>query len=89
MNVLQSQTNLSEPVKDLSLAKELTLGVLDSFREVASIGIFHDNAQLALFSLVHLLELHDVGMVQQLQELGFPDRLITLRLGHRVQVHAL
>ncbi len=91
MNMLDSETDLSEPVEDLILIKKffvfLFLG--DGFGEISALGEFHDDFEFILFGDVDFNEFDNVRMVKVFEYLGFFNGLVSLLLGHVIDVHLL
>lgn len=98
MDVLQRKTYLCKPVEHMILAPILQLPsiflldlilLFDLALEVTTVGIVHDNAQLALLGLVDLLESDNVGMLQHFQNLGLSKGLPSLIFGHALDIDLL
>jgi hypothetical protein len=97
VGVLQRETNLRDPGKDLIFAKVhrpalsiLDLRLVPDFGlEVAVVAVVHHDAQLALFGFVHLAEPRYVRVVQHFQYFGFPESFFPLFLCHFANVDLL
>ena len=89
VHMLEPQADLSEPVKDLRLGKEPTTLLLDHFLEIPSVCVVHNDAQLALFSLIDLAETNNIGMIQDLQDLSLLESVLPLILAHLPNVDLL
>lgn len=84
MDVLDGQTDLSEPVQDLRFRQHLLSlpRLLYFLAEIASIRVAHENIEVALLCLEGTLETDNIRVVQRLQNLRLPHGLIDLRLRH-------
>lgn len=74
------QTNLYEPAQDLILT-EGCLGLLsltDALGEIAALCVLHDDVQPSLGCSVYFSKADDVGVSQQLEDLGFPHGICLL-----------
>ena len=89
VNMLEPQADLSEPVKDLRLGKELASLLLDHFLKIPSVRVIHNYAQLALFSLIDLAETNNIWMIQDLQDLSLFQSVLPLILVHLPNVDLL
>ncbi len=63
MNVLDSQTELCEPVEDLIFAEVRAFSVFKFLAEVSTIGIVHDDTESAILN-VSLNAFDDVWMIE-------------------------
>jgi hypothetical protein len=72
VNVLDTQTNLREPVDDLVFLKifRLLFGFLDSRGQVSFTCVLHYDIKFHFRSPINLLKANDVGMVESLQYFG-------------------
>ena len=91
MNVLDSETDLCKPIKDLIFVKKLFvfLFVSDRFGEIPTFSIFHDNFEFILFGDVDLNKFDDIGVIEIFEDLRFFNGLISLLLWHVIDVHFL
>lgn len=91
VQVADGQADLHEPTQDLILAKgSLGLfGLADALGEVAALGVLHDHVQPSLGCPVYLSEADDVGVSQQLKDLGFPHGIGLFLRGEIGEVHLL
>jgi hypothetical protein len=89
VHMLEPQADLSEPVKDLRLGKEPATLLLDHFLEISSVRVVHNDAQLALFSLIDLAETNNIWMIQDLQDLSLLKSVLPLILAHFPNVDLL
>jgi hypothetical protein len=82
MNVLDSETDLCKPIKDLIFVKKLFvfLFVSDRFGEIPTFSIFHDNFEFILFGDVDLNKFDDIGVIEIFEDLRFFNGLISLLL---------
>ena len=95
MNMLKRQTYLGEPVEHMVLTPVLQVAailvslfvlILYTALEVSAVSEVHDDAELALFSFIHLSEPHDVGMIEHFQNFGFSECLIPFFFGHSLNI---
>jgi hypothetical protein len=91
VDMLNGETNLSKPIEDLAFVEELFafLFLRDGFGEVSALGKFHDDFEFVLFGDVDFDKFDDVGMVKVFEYLCFLDGLVSLLLGHVIDVHFL
>ena len=98
MDVLERETDLSEPIEDVVFAKVvqftavlvplLVLG-LDSSLQVAAICVIHDDTELIFPRLVNFPESDNIGMLQDLEYLGLSKGFAALLLSHFFYVDLL
>ena len=69
MHMLHAQTNLSKPIQNLGLRKVSPFLVLDSLGQITTIGIVHHDAEVTFFGFVGFAESHNVGMIEDLENL--------------------
>lgn len=66
MDMLDSETNLCEPIQDLVLIKELLsfffLG--DSLGQVTALSKLHNDFEFVLFGDIDFDEFNDIGMIE-------------------------
>jgi hypothetical protein len=86
MHMLHAQTNLSEPIEDLSLCKVSTPLLLDQLRKIATIGKVHNDAQVSFFGFVHFAESDDVWVIEYFQNLCLLYRLVLFPFRHLLNV---
>ena len=98
MNVLQSQTYLSEPIKNVILTPILQLTtclflllilVFNSSLKISTIRVVHNNTELSLFCFVYFTESYNIWMLQDLEYLGLPQSLSSLILIHVLNIDLL
>ena len=98
MNVLQSEAYLREPVEHVLLGPVIELAailvfllvlLLDATLQVATVGVVHDDAQLALLRLVDFLEAHNVWVAQNFKDLCLSKSVSALVLVHLLDVNLL
>jgi hypothetical protein len=87
MNMLHTQTDLSEPIKNLLFCKWASSLLLDSLPYISSIRVLHDDMHPILLCLVHLDESHDIGVIQGLKDLSFLDGFLSFLRTHTFNVH--
>lgn len=91
VKVAHCQTDLHEPAQDLVLAEGCLglFGLADALGEVAALGVLHDDIQPPLCCPVYLPKADDVGVSQQLQNLGFPHGIGLFLRGEIGEVYLL
>lgn len=99
VNVLQAEANLSEPLEHLRLTESASSLLFDPVLEVAAYHILenpeltisevHDDAELSALGLKDLDKLDDVGVREDLKDLGLLDGLLALGLAHLADVYLL
>jgi hypothetical protein len=91
MDMLDSKTNLSEPIEDLILIEKLFVFLFlgNCFGKISALGELHDNFEFILFGDVDFNEFDDVRMVEVFEDLGFFNGLVSLLLRHVIDVHFL
>lgn len=95
--MLQGKANLCEVVKYLILSEILQHAslllilvlILDLCLHVSIVGVIHDNTQLPLLSFIDLAETNDIWVAEDFQDLGFPERLLPLLIGHLLDINLL
>ena len=89
VHMLEPQADLSEPIKDLRLGEEPPALLLDHFLEISSVRVVHNDAQLALLSLIDLAETNNIGMIENLQDFSLLQSVLPLILAHLSNVDLL
>ena len=82
MYMFHAQTNLSKPIQNLGLRKVSTFLVLNSFCQITTIGIVHNDAEMTFFGFVGFAESHNIGMIEDLENLCLFQSLKSLFLRH-------
>jgi hypothetical protein len=80
---------LSEPVENFVLVKVLAMLRIYQLDKIAAISVVHHYAKMASLRLVNFTKCHDVGMVELLQNLGFPQCFPLFTLRHPLYIHLL
>ena len=89
VDMLHTKAHLSEPVQNLVLA-EVTASLLFQFtREITSISVVHDDAELSFSCLKCLDEFNDIGVLQMLDDLGLLQCLFFLVFAHALDIDDL
>lgn len=84
MDMFHGQTDLSEPVQYLILFKKL-FGVFtgsDGFRQISTLGIFHDDFKFVLFGCIYLDKFDNERVSEVSENLCLLDSLLSLLLTH-------
>ena len=89
VNVLDGEAILRVPVQNPVFGKGFHR-LLDPLRKVPTVGVVHDNAELAFFGFVDLLEEDDVGVVgDHFHDFGLFEGVLLLLRVHRLYVDLL
>ena len=84
MNMLNSKTDLSEPIKNLRFWKNTSFDfhLLDALTQIPSISITHDNIEIPIFAYELLVELYYARVVERFENMGLLETFINLLLCH-------
>lgn len=91
MDVFDGETDLREPVQDMTLLEVFLLGPArcDGLGDIPALSILHDDLELVLLGGIYLDEADDAGMVKTAQYLGLLDGFLALGLAHVLDIHLL
>ena len=98
VDVLESQTNLSEPVEHVLLTPILKLAsillpilvlILNFSLQISSVCEVHDDAKFSFFGFVNFSKSHDIWVLEDLEYFCFSKRLPPFIFVHTLDVDLL
>jgi hypothetical protein len=97
MTVLEGETYLSEPIKDLILCEIVELAstrlalvlIFDLSLQIPVVSVVHHDAKLALLGFIDFAEADDVWVIEHLEDLGFSECFLALFVAHGLDINLL